>query len=89
MRFQIPDEQSVPIRNALFQGQKILAIKLYRDVTGTSLVEAKNAVEELEAELRKMSPEKFSPGSNAKGCRKTAVLICLAAIGVILWLIKR
>ena len=89
MRSQIPDEQSVPIRNALFQGRKLEAIKLYREFTGSSLVEAKTAVEELEAELRKQSPEKFVPGSDARGCRQTAVLICLVAVGLIVWWFKR
>ncbi|MCX5187700.1 ribosomal protein L7/L12 [Streptomyces sp. NBC_00268] len=31
------------------QGKKIQAIKLYRDITGADLVEAKNAVESMEA----------------------------------------
>jgi ribosomal protein L7/L12 len=86
---QPPNEQSAPIQNALFQGQKLLAIKLYRELTGKGLGEAKAAIEKLEAELRKESPDKFAPGFDAKGCRKTAVLICLIAAGAIVWLIKR
>lgn len=36
------------VRSLLAQGQKIAAIKLYREQTGTGLAEAKNAVERIE-----------------------------------------
>lgn len=40
------------IRRLLRAKQKITAIKLYREKTGTSLREAKDAVDRLEAEMR-------------------------------------
>ncbi len=44
----IPDSLEAAIRSLLAQGQKIGAIKLYREETGVGLAEAKNAVEQIE-----------------------------------------
>ncbi len=91
MSSQIPEEQLKLVKDAIFNGRKLEAIKLYKEFTSAGLREAKIAVEELEEELRKYSPEKFSsaPGAGAKGCRRTAVLICLFLAAVVLWLIKK
>jgi ribosomal protein L7/L12 len=43
-----PDSLESEIRSLLTQGQKIAAIKLYRERTGVGLAEAKNAVERIE-----------------------------------------
>jgi ribosomal protein L7/L12 len=48
------------IQEALFKGDKIEAIKLYRDGTNLGLKESKEAVEKLELELRKAAPERFT-----------------------------
>jgi len=40
------------VRQAVMAGNKIQAIKLYREMTGTGLAEAKRAVEDLEAQWR-------------------------------------
>jgi hypothetical protein len=47
------------IRDAIFAGRKIEAIKLYRQYTRQGLKEAKDAVEDLEKKLRSESPERF------------------------------
>ena len=47
------------IREEIFAGRKITAIKLYRQFTGDGLKEAKDAVEEMERKLRAESPKKF------------------------------
>jgi hypothetical protein len=47
----IPEEPLAQIKDALRRGQKIDAIRLYREHTGAGLAEAKTAVEQLEAEL--------------------------------------
>ena len=62
MGASIPEESMAPIKEALFQGRKIEAIRLYREYTGTGLGEAKPAVERLEAELRAAEPDKFTGG---------------------------
>ena len=63
MHASIPNEPLARIREALFGGQKIKAIGLYRERTGSALVEAKAAVEKLEAELHAAELDKFAgPG---------------------------
>jgi hypothetical protein len=61
------DHSLAPIADALFRGNKIEAIKLYRERHGGGLKEAKDAVEELEARLRETSPERFAAAPRA-GC---------------------
>lgn len=60
MGASIPEESMAQIKEALFQGRKIEAIRVYRECTGTGLGEAKPAVERLEAELRAAEPDKFA-----------------------------
>lgn len=78
-----PSEDGLaPVADALYRGQKIEAIKLYRESRNCGLKEAKDAVEELEAGLRKVSPEKFVP-SAGKGCLGAAVLLSAAALALL------
>ena len=72
------DEDLERIRNALFAGRKIEAIKIYRESTGQGLKQAKDAVELLEDELRKAEPEKFT-APPAKGC----ALVLFAFLGIV------
>ncbi len=74
----IPEEKLEPIKQALFQGRKIQAIKLYRKCTETGLKEAKDAVDKLETELRAASPEKFTAPTGGKGC--LGVMVALGAV---------
>lgn len=50
----MPEEPSQPevVREALLAGNKILAIKLYRELYGVGLKEAKDAVDAMEGNLR-------------------------------------
>lgn len=68
MNTSVPEDQLDAIQAAIFQGSKIEAIKLYRKATGLGLKEAKDAVEEMEAELRASSPEKFGARKGGGGC---------------------
>ena len=77
----------VPIREALFSGRKIEAIKLYREATGQGLVEAKAAVEKLEAELRSSAPQRFrtvKPG----GCLGIALVLVVVGGGVVYFTLR-
>jgi ribosomal protein L7/L12 len=76
-----PVEQANRIKAALSKGNKIYAIKLYREQTGVGLTEAKEAVEKLEAELRGSSPDGLKQ-SQAKGCSVgvLAVLVVIASL---------
>lgn len=60
MTQSIPEPSFEQIKDCLFQGNKIEAIKIYRQFAATSLADAQAAVEQLEDELRGVTPEKFS-----------------------------
>ena len=61
---QIPWDK---IRESLFSGRKIEAIKTYREAAGQGLKESKEFIEELEAELRDEFPEHFK-ATGGNGC---------------------
>ena len=71
-----PGDQANRVKAALLEGNKIQAIKLYREQTGVGLKEAKEAVEKLEAELRGSSPAGFKH-PQAKGCSVGVLLVLL------------
>jgi ribosomal protein L7/L12 len=73
----IPEEKMVTIKEAIFRGQKIAAIKLYREAAGLGLAEAKDAVDRLEAELRSSAPYEFK-AAESRGCLGM-VLVAVAA----------
>ena len=91
MNTPLPEDQLAKIKEALFQGRKIDAIKLYRNVDpAAALADAKAAVEAMEAELRKSSPEKFSaPASSGKGCLGVAMALCAVVVAAIWWIRAR
>jgi hypothetical protein len=80
------DDDVQQIMEAVFAGRKILAIKLYRQATKSSLLDAKNFVEALETRLRDESPEKFSMPPGKAGCSQTAgILISMVAVVYVAW----
>ncbi len=71
----------------LFAGQKIAAIKLYREHTHADLAAAKTAVETLEAELRAREPGRFTVPPAGRGCATSVaalVLFVFIALGAVL-----
>ena len=82
MNQPLPTEKLEEIKQTLYRGEKIAAIKLHRDCTGAGLKESKEAVEFLEGELRKTSPEKFTAAASGKGC--LGVLAAAALVGIVL-----
>jgi len=72
------DQGRQAIEKAIFAGRKIEAIKRYRESTGEGLAEAKRAVEDMEVDLRRGSPEKFIASANKTGC--SGVLVCAAFV---------
>ncbi len=83
MSKNLTEPQTEAIADALAAGQKIQAIKLYREYTGKGLKEAKDFVEALEPELRKKDPERFAhQKAQGKGC--AAMLVALVMVGVTL-----
>lgn len=55
------------IMDHLYAGQKIQAVKEYRDSRGVDLKTAKEFVEKLELELREKTPDRFSAKSGCAG----------------------
>lgn len=90
MNAQIPEEKLERIKDALFQRNRIVAIKLYREfVAGAGLAESKNAVEKIEAELRAATPEKFrAPDSPELFSVVMIIAATIIVIGIV-WLIVR
>lgn len=88
MNISIRDDKLEAIKDALFQNEKITAIRIYREETGVGLAEAKEAVEEMERELRRLSPESFSKPP-AKGCLGVLAVFCVPALLIALWFVAR
>lgn len=70
----IPEPDAEAIRESIFAGRKIEAIKRLRESTGLGLAEAKTMVEQLEEELRKTSPERFAAKAG-QGCSTGAAIL--------------
>jgi hypothetical protein len=84
----LPDDRLAAIKEALYANRKIEAIKLHRKSTGSGLLEAKNAIEKLDAELRAASPEKFVAERPRSGCLGV-IALCVVMAGFIFWNIVR
>ena len=86
VRQSLNSQAESEIANLVFAGQKIEAIKRYREVTGQGLKEAKDAVESMTVDLRMREPGKFSsPAVATKGCfGMMAVLLGIASLAVTL-----
>ncbi len=78
-------EQREQIAAALYGGNKIAAIKQFREVSGLGLAESKEVIERLEGELRVQHPERFTAPPAGKGCTATAALVSLLiAVAVVM-----
>ncbi len=88
MNASIPPDKLEQIKEDLFHGRKIDAIKLYREYTNVGLAEAKQAVEKIEAELGSSTPGKSAPPVKGKGCLAVLVLMILFAAGVSAWAVR-
>ena len=86
MNTPISGDQLALIKEALYRGRKIEAIKKYRRATGMGLAEAKAAVEKLEEELRATRPENFLPQPERRGCLGL-VLDCFGLSVIVLLLV--
>ncbi len=75
-----PEPKIEQIKRALFAGEKIAAIKIYREQTNSGLADAKVAIEKLEAELRASSPEKFTAAPAKAGCVGVVLVLALGAV---------
>lgn len=56
---EMPEDKAAEMTDAIFAGQKIEAIKVYKECTGRGLKESKDFVDDLERQLRQECPERF------------------------------
>jgi ribosomal protein L7/L12 len=86
MSDEISEEVMQDIIELIYSHQKIMACKKYRELRGTSLLEAKQFVEQLTEKLKAEAPENFSQTTKS-GCMGV-ILLALTAfaslIGVVL-----
>jgi hypothetical protein len=76
---RLTDAGIAQISSALYAGQKIAAIKMYREATGAGLTEAKEAVELIERTLRETEPEKFTVPPSKGGCLAIVIVLLVPA----------
>ena len=81
------DIKSDLLHELIFAGQKIRAIKFYREEYGVGLKEAKEAVEAIEVILRRDFPHKFQT-VQGKGCGAGMLLFCLCLGTALFWTIR-
>lgn len=79
---ELTSEDRQKILAALIAGQKIVAIKLYREKTGLGLKEAHTFISELQKELGEEHPELLA--SKGSGCSAAALLL-IVLFSVICW----
>lgn len=84
------DAQLDAITAALRAGNKIEAIKLYREATGFGLKESKDEVEAIEAGLRAKFPDQFPAKPAAgKGCLGVLVFGLATTVAGLGWWIAQ
>jgi ribosomal protein L7/L12 len=81
---QLTDQQRQAINAEIFGGRKIEAIKLYREATGCQLIDAKQAVEGIEKDLRERQPESFAHETAKSGCLGIMACCALLVGGVVM-----
>ena len=75
---RLPQERIESIREALFRGNKIQAIKEYREATSLGLAESKAFIDALELRLKQDEPEQFAATAKKAGCAGVIALATLA-----------
>lgn len=86
---QLTEPQRQAINAAILDARKIEAIKLYREATGSQLVDAKKAVEDMEKELRQHEPEKLTLRTGKSGCLGVvAAVALLVSLAVTIYILR-
>ena len=84
----LPDTTASQIDDALARGNKIEAIKLYRQATNCGLKEAKEAIEQAEAAMPKdWRKDSITPQTKRPNSNWLTWLITLIIVASILWVI--
>lgn len=74
MSDELTPERLTAVSNALYAGNKIEAIKLYRGATAKDLKDSKDAVEKLAVELERKNPAMFMKQRKQGGSWATLAL---------------
>ena len=88
MADELTAEQLTAISNAIYSGNKVEAIKLYRTTTGKDLKDSKDAVEKLAAELEAGNPAMFARQRSQGGSLATLVFWGAIAAAIVYFVIK-
>jgi len=73
----MPEEDAKKMTEFIFAGQRIAAIKMYKEATGLGLKESKDVIDALEKQLREECPDEFAHAAKT-GCSVVAVGVLLA-----------
>ena len=88
MANELTPEQLTTVSNALYSGNKIEAIKLYRSATGKDLKDSRDAVEKLATELEASNPAMFAGQRRQSGSLATLVFWGTTATAIAYFAIK-
>ena len=88
MADELTAEQLTAISNAIYSGNKIEAIKLYRSATGKDLKDSKDTVEKLVAELEVSNPAMFAQQRRQSGSLAALVFWGAVAAVIIYFVVK-
>jgi ribosomal protein L7/L12 len=83
---QLPDDKVEAIRDALFCGNKILAIKHYREATGLGLAESKAFIDAVDSRLRQEQPDQFAAAAKKAGCFGVIAIAAVLTTAARWWL---
>jgi len=84
MTDELTPENVQAIEDAIARGQKLEAIKRYRDATGKGLKESKDFIDALIPQLLERDPERYANAkAGASGCGSAAALLIAFVIAVI------
>ena len=89
MANELTPEQLTAVSNAIYSGNKIEAIKLYRTATGKDLKDSKDAVEKLAGELEARNRAMFARQRSQSGSLATLVFWGAIAAVIVYFVVKR
>jgi ribosomal protein L7/L12 len=80
----IPEEDAKKMTDFIFAGQKIAAIKMYKEATGLGLKESKDVIDALEKQLREECPDEFAHAAKT-GCSLLLAAGALVTMAASVW----
>lgn len=80
---QLSDEMKQQVTTHIFSGNKVKAIKAYRDATGQDLKTCKHLVEELSQELRHSSPDSFQSQAPELGVAPLVFVVVASVVAIV------